>query len=435
MKDLYFLFNLEALTEYPSLDNPLKEYLKQQSITQEQPGKITADINTLLNFIQAKKVTVSQTHNLISLKYLSTINEQLSYPIETNLKRPQQKSYPYINGLYLLLRSSALCQIIKQGKTNYIVVNQDIRQQWQQLNLSEQYFNLLESWLWWAELQLIGEDRSPIAIIETCLKFWHKLPPQGIQLPQNYTAQDLICYPGDYNIALLHLFGLIDLEFASPLPNKGWRIKEIKPTQWGEAIIALITEILRLQVKQDDEEESEENVIDFKIQFNILQSEISSYFPEYKNTLIICQPEFKPALYILKISLDDVWRKISISNKFHLDEVVDWVVEFFEFDPFHLHKFIYRDTIGREIYLYEASVERLPYENFGYSDEYRLGDLPLKIGQNFSLIFDLMQEWNFILTLEKIEPLPSKKLEPQLLESHGEPPEDDQDDGFFLVHI
>ncbi|AUB44478.1 hypothetical protein COO91_10703 (plasmid) [Nostoc flagelliforme CCNUN1] len=44
----------------------------------------------------------------MSLKYLQQLNLQLSYPIDINLKRPVQKSYPYIHGRMALRKHETL---------------------------------------------------------------------------------------------------------------------------------------------------------------------------------------------------------------------------------------------------------------------------------------------------------------------------------------
>ncbi|MCC5622158.1 hypothetical protein [Nostoc sp. CHAB 5715] len=58
----------------------------------------------------------------------------MSYPIDINLKRPVQKSYPYIHGLYFLLRTSGLSQVITEGKKSKLVLDQKFLQIWQGLN-------------------------------------------------------------------------------------------------------------------------------------------------------------------------------------------------------------------------------------------------------------------------------------------------------------
>jgi hypothetical protein len=89
--------------------------LQQQEITQTTPGSILQDFQTLLDFIGQEGMTVGSKRNLISQKPLAQINQQLAEPIQTDLQRPQQKSYPTINGLYLLLRATGIGKL-QQGK-------------------------------------------------------------------------------------------------------------------------------------------------------------------------------------------------------------------------------------------------------------------------------------------------------------------------------
>ena len=69
------------------------------------------------------EVQVSGINNLLPMQLLLKLNASLSMPIEILLKRPQQKSYPHINGLYLLLRATALGLIIAKGKNNILRLN------------------------------------------------------------------------------------------------------------------------------------------------------------------------------------------------------------------------------------------------------------------------------------------------------------------------
>ena len=90
--------------------------LKQQVITEGGPGSILKDFQILLDFVGDTGIVVSGKHCLIPLKHLSELNQSLTAPIQLDLKRPKQKSFPPINGLYLILRASGLGQIVNQGK-------------------------------------------------------------------------------------------------------------------------------------------------------------------------------------------------------------------------------------------------------------------------------------------------------------------------------
>ncbi|WP_242046264.1 MULTISPECIES: hypothetical protein [Calothrix] len=119
-----FFANIEPILnqEIPYLSDVQQKLLKETSIDENQPGTILRDFQTLIEFLQPKGVEVSSVNNLLPLKVLSELNLRLSHPIDTKLKRPVQKSYPYINGLYLLLRSSGIGQITSQGKKQFLVL-------------------------------------------------------------------------------------------------------------------------------------------------------------------------------------------------------------------------------------------------------------------------------------------------------------------------
>src|SRR5437763_1725919 len=99
-----FLFS----TKPPSLSRDQKQILRDQVIDERQPRTILTDFETLLNFIGSAGIKVSGKYNLLPLESVSKLNTQLSRPIEVRLKRQQQKSYPNVHGLYLILRASGM---------------------------------------------------------------------------------------------------------------------------------------------------------------------------------------------------------------------------------------------------------------------------------------------------------------------------------------
>jgi hypothetical protein len=147
MQDLFSqLYSQVLAPSIPSLTEEYQQLLQQLSIDDNSPGTILRDFQTLLDFLHPNGTEVSGIHNLFPLKSLPELNSRLSHPIETNLKRPQQKSYPYINGLYLLLRASGLSQVKHLGKKQTLVLDETVLQSWTKLNPTERYFTLLEAW-------------------------------------------------------------------------------------------------------------------------------------------------------------------------------------------------------------------------------------------------------------------------------------------------
>jgi hypothetical protein len=88
-----------------------QQILYNQAIDEAGPGTILDDFEVLLRFIGPEGIAVGGKNDLLPMKVLPQLNAQLTHPIEIGLKRPQQKSYPNINGLYLLLRATGLAYV------------------------------------------------------------------------------------------------------------------------------------------------------------------------------------------------------------------------------------------------------------------------------------------------------------------------------------
>lgn len=407
----------EKIRDKLPLTEDKKQLLQQQSISQNTPGTILRDFQTILEFLQHDGVEVSSTHHQFSLKYLQQLNSQLSYSIDINLKRPVQKSYPYIHGLYFLIRASGLSKIITEGKKTKLVLDQNLLRIWQGLNPTEQYFTLLESWLVWGESELLGDQRDIFDQAYRCLLFWEQLSESGLNF-SNYSEQDkLVYYPGLHNLALLHLFGLLELTSGKPQAAKGWRFTHVKPLPWGNAIMAVLTES-RSNIKLEDYAEIRE---DFRIAFDNLKPYLQPYFPEWSQSLVIAKGGFTEGIYIFKANLQDAWRRIAIPSDLNLDEVAAAIVQAFDFDPEHLYRFIHKDRLGRTREFNHPFVEIPPN-----TCDFRLGDLSLEVGNHLQFIFDLLEEWEFDLYLEEINTDNREIKQPQVLESHGQPPEQEE---------
>lgn len=399
--------------DLPKLTPERKKIIQEQVITSESPGIILRDFQTILKFLQPDGVELSSTNHLFSLKYLQELNDSLSYPTQTKLKRPQQKSYPYIHGLYFVLRTSGLSQVITKGKKARLYLDTNLIKIWQGFNPTEQYFTLLESWLLWGNSEVLGEHRDPYVPLYRCLQFWREIPDQGLTFSSYREQEELIYYPSLYNVALLHLFGLIELGLGEAEPGKGWRLTSLKRLPWGDAIIGLLSEIYHdIQPGTD-----EEIIIDFRSAFAKLKPYLKPYFPEWQQTLVIFEGLFAQAIYIFKVSLMNAWRRIAVSSTLNFDQLVVAVVQTCNFDHEHLYRFIYKDRLNRSFEFSHPFVGIPPQ-----TSDYCLGELPLEVGNHLLLIFDLSNEWEFDLYLEQILPEDDNIEQFRLLESHGEPP-------------
>ena len=98
---------------------------------------------------------------------LEEINASMSYPLRHRLKRPRMRSFPHIDGLFLLSRVTGIVVVKTDGKKRAIRVDRATLGSWKRLNPTERYFTLLEAWLLRGGPEVVGEleaveHRSPV---------------------------------------------------------------------------------------------------------------------------------------------------------------------------------------------------------------------------------------------------------------------------------
>lgn len=408
------MFYIHQQIEFTSA---LKQVLHQQSVGADHPGTILADFQTLLDFIGDGSLPVTGSH-LLSLKFLKPLNERLSQPIELGLKRPQQKSYPHINGLYLLLRATSLGIIDSTPKKPQLVLDPVVLASWEQLTPTERYFTLLETWALRGRGEIIGDERghiwSDLPII-SWTHFFEMVPNEGLQIIGNRDMEERIKYwPKLHNLALLELFGLVQVIHSPPIEGQGWRIEQVQRTPLGDALLAAIVQHLR---------ENFEALLEFddvsEIPFGMLQSVFQPYFPAWQNYLILPATNFQEGLYVFRVSLwqNKIWRRIAIPSQLPLDSLTRATINAYAFGFDHLYQFTYLNRFG--------ATKRVahPYiEEYSSTDEVLIGELPLQLGASMEFLYDFGDSWIFEVILEKIEPPDPSISRPILLESHGQAP-------------
>jgi hypothetical protein len=343
MQDLFSqLYSQVLAPEIPPLTEEYQQLLQQHSIDENSPSTILRDFQTLLDFLHPNGTEVSGIHNLFPLKSLPELNSRLSHPIEINLKRPQQKSYPYINGLYLLLRASRLSQVKHLGKKQTLVLDETVLQSWTKLNPTERYFTLLEAWMILGNEEILGERYDPTGNLFKCLHFWAMIPDKGLKIAKYTDQNEFSYYPGIHNIALLDLFGFLSVQSGKPEAGKGWRITRLQRLPFGDAMLRLLFAIYG---KKSFVWESQSNV---NVAFGELQTHFQPFFPKWENNLVFTSSsEFTEGIYVFKVSLAKAWRRIAIPAKLELDWLSDSILDAFDFDKDHLYQFRYKDRFGR----------------------------------------------------------------------------------------
>jgi hypothetical protein len=407
MEDLFARMGDIFKPELPALTESQKQLLQEISIDENQPGTILRDFQTLIDFLQPKGVEVSSVNNLLPLKVLSELNSRLSHPIDIQLKRPVQKSYPYINGLYLLLRSSGIAQVKGQGKKQSLVLDADALASWSSLNPTERYFNLLEAWLIWGNNEILGEHSDSFGNLFKCIQCWKRIPDKGAKFAKYEEQHDISYFPGLHNVALLELFGFLSIKQGKSQAGKGWRITSLQRLPLGDAMLPLLLQIAIQADLEDDE----------NVNFGKWQSQFKLFFPEWQHNLIIPHQEFTDGIYIFKVSICKAWRRIAIPAKKPLSWLAEIILDAFDFDYDHLYEFNCKDRFGRTIKIGHPYMEDPPF-----ADQVKIGDLPLEPGGKMTYIYDFGDNWQFDVQLEAINPPDSKIKKAKIVEIHGEAP-------------
>lgn len=394
-----------------------EQTLRETTIDRESgPGTILHDFDVMLEYIKERDLRVTGKHQL-PLKSLLEINERLAHPIEHGLQRPQQKSFPHIHGLYLLVRASGLTHVDETGSKPFLLIDDEVYQMWQSLNPTERYGTLLEVWLLRGHPEIIGGRSRPLFVIpenfQRSLSFFARIPEQGMQIAGDKDAeQRLRYYPQWHNLGLLDLFGLINVQPAPPEPGEGWQIERIYRTPCGDALLALLhTEFFG----------DFDNIIALEDRgealFGVLQPVLRPYFPEWENTLSLPGRVSREGTHVFKVSLGSLWRRIAIPADRTMSTLASTILNAVEFDHDHLYEFSYRNRFG--------ATERVnhPYMDEGpWADEVLVGEVPIHVGQTMTYVFDFGDWWEFSVTLEKVD-AEMDVDEPVILEAHGEPPE------------
>ena len=218
-----FLQKRRTMTKH-QLTAAQEQCLRDQAIGPDQPGTVLRDFQAILDFVGPQGLESSGKYNLLPMKLIGELDSRLSRPLHLNLKRPQIRSHPYLQGLNLLLRASGLTLVEGTGNRARLVVAPEMKVQWDELNPTEQYFNLLEAWLRFGTPEMVGETGSSWnGLLYNCQQAWQNLPKDGCRFDLRKLDDPYIPVFGRdlYDLALMDLFGLVKVEFA-PRPVTPW---------------------------------------------------------------------------------------------------------------------------------------------------------------------------------------------------------------------
>src|SRR5918992_3563266 len=404
------------------LSPKLEQILREQQITETEPGTILHDFEAFLEFIATNQIITSGKNHLLPLACLALLNARMAQPIESRLKRPHQKSYPHLHGLYLLARATGLMRVQKHRKDAVLVVDSAAIESWIGLNHTERYFALLEAWFNRASLEMVGERSGWGERMQSkCLMIWQHIPEKGLKIDKS--LEQSVPYWGLHNLALLEMFGLLRIMHGKPQQDKGWVIDRIERTGFGGALLSLIAESRSIEerladlFREDDEEASGEVI------FNAYQELLQPYFPEWQHNLTLpSEDEFRDGVFIFKVSLGKPWRRIAIPAALTLSDLASEILDAFDFDHDHLHCFEYKDRFGLMARVNHPYMDESPF-----TDEVKVGEVPLQPGEAMRYVFDFGDNWQFKVELESIDPPNRAMNHPEVIESHGKAPQQYRD--------
>ena len=195
------------------------QVLRRQPIDAGGPGSILRDFETLLEFIGAEGVRAAGKYHFLPIERLGELDAKMASPLRPRLERPQQRSFPHIDGLYLLLRATRLGVPKGMGKkTGMLVLDPAMLDQWRTMNATERYFNLLEAWLRHGRAEMLGERGGWMTSMLGALKeIWQRVAVyraagKRFDGAPVYGRVSFCCF------ALAELFGLLDVR-AAGLPG------------------------------------------------------------------------------------------------------------------------------------------------------------------------------------------------------------------------
>jgi hypothetical protein len=282
-----------------------RQILTAQTIDDHGPGTVLRDFDTLLDVVGVRGIAVTSQKHLLPLNALVPLNARMTRPIELGLKRPQQRSYPHLNALYLLLRASGLTTIEGRGTQWRLVLDPAVLESWRGLNPSERYFTLLETWLLRGRPELLDPDAGLYfpAPIGEWKQFVAEIPDQGRRIAGDPEEEALVKNaPGLLTIGMLDLFGLITVEPGMPVVGKGWCMARVHRTPWGDALLHVLSPVLLSMpflIRLDS---------DIDAAFGELQELLYPWFPAWRLNLKHPEAAFHDGTYIFKVSWGRVWR-------------------------------------------------------------------------------------------------------------------------------
>ncbi len=440
---MLYLSGLEPKSwkRWRSLADQCQRRLTEQQIAFGDPGTILKDVDTLLGFVGRGGIATKSRNASLPSELLPDLNAKVSHPIQLALKRALLRDYPNLAGIFILTRIMDLLQM----KGNRLVVCPAALEFWRSLNVTEQYFAMLEALLFQAQSTVLGGEntREDPQSIEAIAVFLDQLSDRW----RNFDHYESVRHLGPrgelppWRLFVLQQFGIIEIRPAdfsererSYWGGHGWLVGGAKLTPWGTvvawALLAFLKEWEKEREESDSEgqTESEGEAAESKPQaeFGMLQPILRPYFPEWQTVYTRPGGELSLGTHIFKVGLArwyggwgdcSVWCRLAVPPDISLDELAGVILRAFKLDDDHLYDFRYRDQRGK------SRVYNHPYADEGpFTSEIAVGETDLALKDEMLFTFDYGDDWQFKVRLEQIEAGPCRLRRPEVVESAGKAP-------------
>ena len=433
-----FCLDRNSGKRWRSLAEQCKRRLAGQQIAGGDPGTILKDVDTMLEFVGPGGVVTKSRNASLPSQILPELNAKASHPIQLALKRAYLRDYPNLAGIFILSRVMDLLQM----RGNRLVVCPEALEFWRRLNFTEQYFALLEAFLFQAQSSVLGGERPSEEVlrpIELVTIFLGNLSDRWRNFDHYESVRDL-GPRGElppWRLFALQQMGLIEMREAnfsqrdrSYWGGAGWLVGGAKLTPWGTAVAWALLEFQKESEEPAGEEQPEANGETAEIrpqaEFGLLQGIFRPYFPEWQTVYARPGTERKQGTHIFKVGLvgrygggadGGGWRRIAVPPDASLDGLAAAILSAFEFDDDHLYDFRYRDRRGR------SHVYNHPYTDEGpFTPEIAVGEIDLPLKGEMIFTFDYGDDWKFNVRLEQIEAGPCRLRAPAVVGSAGKAP-------------
>ncbi|WP_404359381.1 hypothetical protein [Methylotuvimicrobium sp. KM1] len=384
------------------------EIIKNQAFSDTLPGTLLKDFQELLDFIGSDGIEVTKTTQHIGMKYLFELNERMTRPVETELKRPQQKAFPVIHGLYLLLRVSGLGRLVEQKSKTLIVLDQDILTSWRSLNAAERYFSLLFFWVSRGEEELLGERSVIYGSSFLNALYIYRAASQG----GHFSLVTESRYYGAYNIALLALFGFIEAVPKKSNKSVDTENMQVGFSAFGKVMLTYLGDAVSRFMNETGDYLSDEL-------YDFCAKDLKPLVPDWQNRLLIKEREVLTEGYsVIAVKVRDALRKLAVPHDTFLDNLASSILDAFNFDDDHLYEFVYKNELG----INEAVMHPFGDDGDFWADDMTLGEMPIHEGMTFVFHYDFGDDWRFQCQVESIVKEEGKYTEPKVIEKKGRAP-------------